>query len=125
MNPNILNITLWVAQGLLSASLLYGAFVKIIQPISKIASMWKWAGEISPMLVRLTGWIDLVGSLGLVLPMLLNAAPHLVFWAAVGTAALMACAALFHISRGETRQIIPNILFMALAIFVAWGRHGL
>ncbi len=73
-------------------------------------------------LVRALGMIDLLGALGLILPALLRISPILTPWAAVGVIALMLCAIVFHISRGEASDIGINIFSVLLAVYVAWGR---
>lgn len=117
-----LNILLWVAQLLLATSLLFGSSMKLFQPIEKLAAMWPWAGEVSPALVKFTGVVDLLGALGVVLPMLLRIKPQLTAIAAMGIVLLMICASIFHISRGETAQIGFNVFLALIAAFVAWGR---
>jgi len=117
----VLNISLWVAQVLIAVTLLWAAWLKLFQ-IEKVAAMWPWAGEVSPAFVRFTGLVDLAGALGLLLPGLLNIKPKLTAFAALGTVALMVCAAVFHIIRGEASSIGFNIIFGLIAAFVAWGR---
>ena len=117
-----LNIALWVVQGLLASSLLWAAWMKLLQPIEKLAAMWPWAGQVPNSLVKFTGIVDLLGGLGLILPGLLKIKQRLTFFAAIGIIILMIVASIFHISRGEGALIIPNIIFAIMAGFVAWGR---
>lgn len=116
-----MNGTLWALQILIAAFFLTGAVLKF-QPIEKIAPMMPWAGQVPSYIVRLLGVIDLAGAAGLILPAWLRIKPALTPWAAVGAAALMACAVVFHLSRGEASVIGVNIIFLFLAVFVAWGR---
>lgn len=118
----IVNILLWAAQLLLAASLLFGGSMKLFQPIEKLATMWPWAGEVSPALVKFTAIVDLLGALGVILPMLLRIRPQLTAFAAMGIVLLMICASIFHIARGETAQIGFNVFLALIAAFVAWGR---
>jgi len=117
----VLNISLWVAQVLIAVTLLWAAWLKLFQ-IEKAAAMWPWAGEVSPAFVKFTGLVDLAGALGLLLPGLLNIKPKLTAFAALGIVALMVCAAVFHIVRGEASSIGFNIVFGLIAAFVAWER---
>jgi len=117
-----LNIALWVVQVLLASSLLWAAWMKLLQPIEKLAAMWPWAGQVPNSLVKFTGIVDLLGGLGLILPGLLKIKQRLTFFAAIGIIILMIVASIFHISRGEGALIIPNIIFAIMAGFVAWGR---
>lgn len=115
-------VFLWIAQILLSASLIWAASMKLFQPADKLAAMWPWTAE-HPVLVKLTGVIDLLAGVGLVLPGLLRIQPKLTLYAAWGTIILMAAATIFHISRGDAAQISVNVFFAAVAGFVVWGRR--
>src|SRR5690349_11792519 len=97
----ILNVILWIVQFLLAASLLWSGWMKLFQTTEQLAVLWPWAGEVSPALIRVTGVVDLLGGLGLVLPAWLRIQPKLTPIAAIGIIALMICASVFHISRGE------------------------
>ncbi|MBN8680222.1 MAG: DoxX family protein [Chitinophagales bacterium] len=56
------------------------------------------------------------------LPSILRLKPQLTVYAAIGLVLVQLLAAIFHLSRGESSAIGVNVLFMALAVFVAWGR---
>ena len=116
-----LHIGLWIAQALVALMLLWGAFAKLGTPIEELAKMMPWAAE-NPSLVTLTGIVDLLGGLGLLLPALLRIKPQLTVYAAYGTIALMAAAAIFHISRGEYESVGMNVVILLIAVFIAWGR---
>lgn len=116
-----LHLLLWTSQILLALSMLSGAIMKFM-PIETISAMMPWTGQVSPLLVRLLGVIDLIGGLGLILPSMLNYKPWLMVWASFGIIALMICATVFHVSRGETSVIGFNIFCVILAVFIAWGR---
>jgi putative oxidoreductase len=74
-------------------------------------------------LVTVAGVFDMLAGIGLVLPALLKIQPKLTIYAAYGTIALMIAASIFHISRGEAKDIGFNIFVMIIAAFVAWGRN--
>lgn len=116
-----LNITLWIAQALIALTLIWGAYAKLLQPIEETAKMMPWVLD-NPGLVKLTGIIDLLGGLGIILPAAFRIQPKLTVLAAYGVIALMIAASVFHISRGEASLIGMNIFFLVLAVFVAWGR---
>lgn len=121
--PKALNITLWIVQLLLAASLLWAAWMKLMTPIDKLAAMWPWAGQVSPALVKFTGTIDLLGALGLILPTLTRIRPKLTAFTAFMVIILMTAAIAFHVSRGESSVIGVNIIFAIMAVFVMWGRN--
>lgn len=118
----VTHILLWIAQIILSITLIWAAFVKLVQPIEQLKAMWPWTGEVSPALVRFTGVIDLLGALGVLLPSLFRFKPILAPLAAGGIVLLMISASVFHIYRGEASQIGFNIVFGLIAVFVAYGR---
>lgn len=117
-----INILLWVGQILLATSLFYGGAMKLFQPIEQLSAMWPWTGDIPLLLVKLSGIVDWLGALGVVLPTLLRIKPQLTAVAAIGVVLLMTCASIFHISRGEAAQIGFNVFLALIAAFVAWGR---
>lgn len=116
-----LNITLWIVQVLLSITFIWAAYMKIFAPEDKVAAMWPWTAN-NRTLVKVTGVIDLLAAVGLILPSLLSL-NKLTVYAAYGTILLMIAASGFHISRGEGSQIGFNIFVAVLAAFVAWGRR--
>ncbi|WP_206073570.1 DoxX family protein [Maribacter sp. 4G9] len=114
-------MALWVAQGLISLTLIWAGYTKLFQPIEETAKMLPWALD-NPGLLKFTGIVDLLGGIGIVLPAALKIQPKLTVFAAYGTIALMIAASVFHISRGEASLIGMNIFFLVLAWFIAWGR---
>lgn len=117
-----ITIILWTAQGILAVSFTWAAAMKLFQPAGKLAEMWVWTAD-HPGLVKITGLLDLLAGIGLVLPALLRVYPKLTIYTAYSIIALMAAASIFHIVRGETSQIGVNIFFALIAIFIAWGRQ--
>ena len=116
-----LHIALWIAQIVLAILLLSGFIMKFL-PIEKISVMMPWTGQVPELVVRLLGVIDLLGAVGLILPALLRIKPQLTSWAALGIIALMLCAIIFHISRGEVSVIGINVFSIIIAVFIVWGR---
>lgn len=117
-----LRVTLWVTQGVLAVSLIWSGMIKLFQPVETLSAMWPWTGQVPVTMLKFTGLIDLLGAFGLILPELLRIKPKLTPIAAIGIVALMVCAGIFHIVRGEASVIGVNIVFAILASFVAWGR---
>lgn len=117
-----MNIILWIAQVLLGVTFIWAASMKLFQSADKLAEMWAWTTG-HAALVKLTGVLDLLAGIGLILPALLRIQPELTIYAAYGTIALMIAAGIFHIARGEAPQIGFNIFVTLLAVFIAWGRQ--
>jgi len=117
----ILNAVLWLVQVLLAAFFIYAGFSKLTVPIAQLSMAMPWTGE-HPTLVTVTGLVDLLGGLGILLPALTRIQPRLGVLAAAGLALLQIVAMLFHISRGEAQMTPLNIVLLALILFVLWGR---
>jgi hypothetical protein len=97
--------------------------MKLFQSPEALAKMWPWTAD-NTLLVKLTGVLDLLAGLGLILPGLLNIQPKLTLYTAYATVALMLAACIFHISRGEVSAIGFNIFVIVLALFIALGRKS-
>ncbi|BAV06774.1 integral membrane protein [Filimonas lacunae] len=97
---------------------MWAGATKIFKPESL---PFPWVKD-NPALVLLTGIIDVLAGVGILLPAALNIRPKLTIFAAYGIIALMTAAIVFHISRGEGHDIGVNIFILLLAVFVVWGR---
>jgi hypothetical protein len=116
-----LGAALWAAQLVLAFFMLFGAYMKLAAPADELAKMMIWATQY-PALKTFTGIVDLLGGLGIVLPALTRIQPRLTVLAAMGIVALQVLAFGFHASRGEWPATPLNVLMLALAVFVLWGR---
>lgn len=120
-----MNIVLWIIAGLLAVAFLGAGTMKIVQPKEKLAaSGMAWTEDFSPGMIKTIGLLEVLAAIGLILPAALNIVPVLVPLAAVGLIALMIGAAVTHGRRGETAMIAINVVLLALAGVVAWGRFG-
>jgi putative oxidoreductase len=116
-----LHIGLWVVQCLLASIHLWAGVTKLTKPADELAQLFPWTAG-NDGLVTLTGIVDLLAGIGLILPALLRIMPQLTGYAAVGVILLMIAASVFHLQRGESSQILTNVIFATMALFVAWGR---
>jgi uncharacterized membrane protein YphA (DoxX/SURF4 family) len=114
------NIALWIVQTLLATTFIWAGVMKLFKPNEL---PWEWVKD-NATIVTLTGVVDLLAGIGLVLPSLLRIKPIWTIYAAYGTIALMIAASIFHISRGESSQIGFNIFVIIMAIFIVWGRQN-
>ncbi|MCU1614334.1 MAG: DoxX family protein [Frankiales bacterium] len=120
-----MNVVWWIVAGVLAAAFLGAGLMKLSQPRKKLAdSGMGWVEDFSDGAVKGIGGLEVLGALGLILPAALDIAPVLVPLAATGLALVMAGAAVTHARRREPQMIVANIVLLALAAFVAWGRFG-
>jgi uncharacterized membrane protein YphA (DoxX/SURF4 family) len=117
-----LRIALWTVQGLLAVIFCLSGFTKLATPVTELAAMMPWAGQVSPAFVRFIGLVDLAGGVGILLPALTRIQPRLTVLAALGCVVLQVLAFGFHAFRGEFSVLPVNIVLLALSAFVLWGR---
>ncbi|MBK8900928.1 MAG: DoxX family protein [Anaerolineaceae bacterium] len=117
-----MNIALWIVQGILAAAFLMAGGMKLTQPKEKLAGNMGWVEDFSQNTVRLIGGLEVLGAIGLILPLALGILPVLTGAAALGLVLTMIGAALTHIRRRETSMLVPNLILGGLAAFVVVGR---
>ncbi len=119
-----MNLTLWIIAGLLAAGFLIAGANKLFIPQAKLARApgGGWVLDFSANFVKALGAIEILGAIGLILPALLGIAPILVPLAAVGLALIMVGAAIVSWRHHEFKHMLLNLTYLALALFVAWGR---
>lgn len=115
-----MNIALWIIQAILAVIFLLEGYTKATTPMDMLVEQMPWAGDF-PTLARVVGVLEMLGSVGLLVPALLRI-PLVTAFAALGIFLIMILAFLFHLTRGEFDVIPFNLLFAAFTGFVAWGR---
>lgn len=116
-----MNILLWVLQVILGLAFIMFGSMKVFQYEKAKANM-PWVQDSSKSLVIFIGIVEILGGLGLIIPYATGILPMLTPLAAIGLAIVMLLAALLHLKRKENQSIMINIIFFALALFVAIGR---
>jgi hypothetical protein len=113
-------IAVWIVSGLLALANLLAGGLKLVRPREALIAIQPWAGDFSARQIKGIGALEVLGAIGLILPPLLGVLPVLAGFAAVGIAALQVGALVTHVRRKE--PIVPNIVILALALFVAVTR---
>src|ERR1700691_1157906 len=120
-----MNLALWIIAIVLAVAFAGSGLMKQFVAKDKLVASGKgWAQHYSPTNIRLIGFAEILGAIGLVLPAAVHVAPVLVPLAAVGLGLVMAGAVVVHARRNEPMNIAVNVVLIALATFVAWGRFG-
>ncbi|MER5754470.1 DoxX family protein [Streptomyces sp. NPDC002088] len=84
----------------------------------------RWVEDFSPGALQAIGALELLATAGLVLPAMPDIAPVLVPLAATGLVLLFVGAVITRLRHGEKLTIAGDVVYLALAAFVAWGRFG-
>ena len=81
-----------------------------------------WVNDYSSMSIKFIGTSELLGAMGLILPMALNILPILTPIAASALALVMLLASRTHIMLKEYKQIGTTLFLFVLSVFVAIER---
>ena len=116
-----MTVVLWVVQVLLAAMFLPAGVLHGFQ-YERARVQLKWPAAIPRNVMTFIGVSEILGAAGLILPALTRSLPWLTPLAAMGIAIMMVLAIGFHFTRREYPNIVVNVVLLALAAFVAYGR---
>lgn len=119
-----MNIILWILQVLVGlVFVLNGAYTHDFGAAqAKSRQGMQWIGAIPRPLLSFIAICEVLGGVGLILPAATGILPWLTPLAAVLLAVVMLLAAGYHVLRREYPNIALNLVLLALATFVAYGR---
>ncbi len=117
-----MNIVVWIVQGLVALAFLAAGSMKAFVPPATLSKNMAWVSSVPAAFVRFIGVAEILGALGLILPLATGIAPWLTVAAAIGLVIVMVSAAIFNVSRHETRHIGLDVVLLLLALFIAIAR---
>ena len=120
-----MNVVLWIVQGVVAVGFLMAGGMKVTRPIAELSKRMSWVPSTPPPLVRLIGAAEILGAIGLILPMVTGILPWLTVAAAIGLGLVMVGATAVHIRRGEVSHVPATVVLLALAVFIIVGRLAL
>jgi hypothetical protein len=116
-----MNRVLWIAQGVLAAVFAFAGASKLITPPEVLAMM----SPFPVTFVQCIGVCEVLGAVGLILPLALRIRPELTALAALGLTVIMVGATLSTLAMGAgVLALMPGVLGVLVA-GVAYGRRGL
>jgi uncharacterized membrane protein YphA (DoxX/SURF4 family) len=119
-----MTIAVWIVSGVLALLYIAAGSMKTFRPKEKLAGMQPWSEDFTPAQIKGIGILEILGGVGLILPVLTGVLPILTPIAAVGLVLVQAGAIVTHVRRRETQIIPANIVLLLLAAFVAVGRFA-
>ena len=124
LKNNIMNTLLWILQVLMSAAFMYSGINKSTFSIRKLVYEKGQTGveNLSLPFVRFIGISEILGAVGIILPWWLNILPILTPVSAILFAFIMIPAAIIHYKRKEPKNVLTNVLFFCICIFITYGR---
>ena len=113
-------IAYWITAALLSFVYLFSGGMKLVRPKDAlVASGQSWAKNVSPVMPKLVGLVEVLAVVGMIVPPLVNIAPVLAPLAAIGLALVQVVAIVIHVRLGETKSLPVNFVLLLLAVAVA------
>jgi hypothetical protein len=116
----MLNTALWIAQTFVAVVFALAGATKLSLPRERLAKRMHWAEAWPRGRIRLLGFAEVAGSVGLVVPAVTGIAPVLTPIAAACLCVLMVGAARTHRQLGE--GFVPAAVIGALCVAIAVGR---
>lgn len=117
------HIAIWIGQIMLAAIYLMAGIMKVSQSIDGlVASGMAYAGDYPELLTRFIGTMEILGAVGITLPAATRIIPVLTPLAAIGFGLIQVLAFGLHTMRGEYGVLPVNLVLLAVALFVVWGR---
>ncbi len=108
-------IALWIVNALLALAMLGGGGMKLATPKPVLAERgMAWTDDFSAGSVKAIAALEVVGAIGLILPLATGIAPILTPLAGTGLAVVMIGAVIVHLRRRESAT--PAIVLAALAV---------
>ena len=117
-----MNILLWIVQGLLALLFVMTGALKLVRSKEQLSARMGWVEDVSQPVIRMIGFVEILGGLGLFLPSLTRILPWLTPLAAIGLVLVMVGAALTHYRRKEFSAVGMNSILLILSFLVAMGR---
>jgi hypothetical protein len=118
----MMNRTLWIIQGLLALLFLFAGGVKLVLPADQLVKM---APMFSGAFLRFVGMCEVLGAIGLILPILLRIRPGLTPLAAACLVIIMIGATVVSLMTGGIAMAITPLVVGLLLVFVVYGRKRL
>ena len=113
------NRALWIAQGLLAAFFLFVGFSKVTTSNEVLATLFPLPADF----IRFIGICEVLGALGLVLPLALKIRPELTSMAAAGLTIIMVGAAGTTLAVGGGAMAVMPLLLGVVTALIAYNRR--
>lgn len=121
-----MNTFLWVIQGILAAVFMMTGAMKLFQKKEALVDKMGFVEDFSEGQISVIGLLEIMGSMGLILPRAIGILVWLTPAAAIGLALIMVGAFMTHLRRNELVPMgIMNIVLFSLAVVVIIGRFFL
>jgi uncharacterized membrane protein YphA (DoxX/SURF4 family) len=111
-------IALWITAILLTIAYLGAGATKTFSPKAKLQTNMGWVEDFSEPQVTVVGLVELLGALGVILPLATGIAPVITAIAAIGLVLVQVVAFVIHARRNEPKSYPVNAVLLLLALAV-------
>ncbi len=109
-------------QLILGLNFLFTGFMKLTAPMEKLISLIGWPEDYNMKIVKFFGVCEILGALGVTLPILIEGTNFVVPLAATGLGFIMAGSMVVHIRREDLKKMAMGLFFFFLAVIAGFGR---
>ena len=115
-----MKVVKWIVLGLVAMAYLAPGVMKLVTPYAEmiVEPAMAWASDFSETQVKIIGVLEILGVVGLVLPLFLKKYYKLVTISALALSCLMVGAIITHVGREEA--ILMNIVILLLTLLTFW-----
>jgi uncharacterized membrane protein YphA (DoxX/SURF4 family) len=117
-----MNTIIWIVQCITALMFAMAAITKLTQPKEKLAKSLPWTNDFSLPMVRFIGTSELLGAIGLIVPLAANVLPVLTPIAATGLALIMILASVYHFPKKQYKEVMFNAALFILSAIIAYAR---
>jgi len=114
------NTGLWIVQGLLAAMFLLAGVPKLVMSAAQMTAPGPI--QVPVAFIRFIGVCEILGAIGMILPMLTRIRPGLTPLGAGGLVIIMIGATVINIVNGMAAFATPTAVLGLMAAYVVWGR---
>jgi len=100
-----MTITLWITAVLLTLVYLLAGFSKVARSKAKLLPQMGWVEDFAEPQLKAIGAVEILGALGVILPLVTGIAPLLTAAAAFGLVLVQIVAMVVHIRRGDFKRL--------------------
>jgi uncharacterized membrane protein len=115
-----MDIALWITAVFLTVLYLGVGALKLFRPKDALQQSMGWVEDATAGQVKLVGALELLGALGVILPLATNIAPVVTAIAAIGLVLVQVAAFVVHARRKEPKSypVTAVLLLLALAVVI-------
>jgi len=119
-----MKVIIWIIQALVALVFIGAGLMKLATPYNELIAdpNMAWAGDFSSTQIKIIAALEILGAIGLIVPMFIAKFRMLVPISALGLALVMVGAMITHLGRNE--PIFMNIVLLALVLLTAWWRRS-